>query len=329
MKTRACISLFSGLGGFDLGMERVGLEVRVAQELDKKASSTLRMNGRTVVEGDICQLVKEDPECNFLLDHIPEKDVFAVFGGPPCQPFSYHGKKLGFDDKRSKTYKAFVDVVKAIRPRFFVLETVSGFVSKVGALDLILGSFRKVGYKTVYGVVNAADYGVPQIRKRLLVIGSRDGEKVFIPEPTRTRYTTLKEALSDLDDDGSGAKFTPRTLELIRHVPEGGNWRNLSRPLQKRALGGCQGGGLTGVCRRLSWSRPSPTVMCSPTQHTTLFAHPSENRPLTIREYARVQGIPDSYCIMGSIPDQYRQIGNAVPVLLGEAVGKMLKSIGG
>ena len=326
---KVCISLFTGLGGLDIGMELAGLQVPVAQEWNSTAVKSLRKNGRQVVEGDICKLVQQDPACRFLLDMIPGEDVFAIFGGPPCQPFSYHGKGLGFDDERAKTYKAFIAVIKAVRPRFFVMETVNGFVSKPGALELILKPFEGL-YKTVYGVVNAADYGAPQIRKRLLVIGSRDGEPVAIPAPTHAdHYKTFGEAIKGLKDDGLGAKFPPKTMRLIKHVPEGGNWRCLPPRLQHTALGNCSGGGLTGVCRRLSLSRPSPTVVCSPTQHTTLFAHPVENRPLTVREYARIQGFPDSYQIEGSMADKYKQIGNAVPIALGEAVGKMLMRVGG
>jgi DNA (cytosine-5)-methyltransferase 1 len=327
MRMKQCISLFTGLGGLDMGMEAAGLSVIASQEMDPSAVATLRSNDRHVVEGDICELIRKDPQCHFLTGNT--REIFAVFGGPPCQPFSYHGKKLGFDDTRAKTYKAFVSVIKAVRPRFFVMETVNGFVSKPGALDLILKSFKAIKYKIAYGIVNAADYGAPQLRKRLIIIGSRDGENISIPEPTHTLHRTLGEALAGLQDDGAGAKFTPKTLQLLHHVPEGGNWRNLPKHLQSQALGGCHGGGLTGVCRRLSMAKPSPTVMCSPTQHTTLFAHPYEDRPLTVREYARIQGIPDTYRIEGPVLDRYKQIGNAVPLPLGEAIGRMLYNMGG
>ena len=325
---KLCISLFSGLGGLDIGMELAGLKVPVAQEWDPAAIKSLRSNGRYVVEGDICKLVQKDPECRFLLDRIPGRKVFAIFGGPPCQPFSYHGKGLGFEDERAKAYFAFVAVVKAVRPRFFVMETVSGFMSTPGALEAILDPFQGT-YKTVHAVVNAADYGVPQIRKRLIIIGSRDGEGIAIPTPTFVgKHRTFGDAVYRLKDDGLGTKLPALIQNLIHHVPEGGNWKSLPPYLQEKALGNNgRAGGMTGVCRRLSWSRPAPTVVCSPIQHNTLLAHPEEDRPLTIREYARIQGFPDSYKIEGSITDQYKQIGNAVPIALGEAIGNMLLGI--
>ena len=322
-----CISLFSGLGGLDIGMELAGFQVPVTQELDPAAIKSLRSNGRYVVEGDICKLVQEDPECRFLLDKLPGREIFAVFGGPPCQPFSCHGKGLGFEDERAKTYFAFVAVVKAVHPRFFIMETVSGFMSTPGALEAVIEPFQD-SYKTVHGVVNAADYGAPQIRKRLIIIGSRDGENIIIPTPTFVgKHRTFGDAVYRLKDDGRGAKLPVLTQNLIHHVPEGGNWKTLPPYLQKKALGNCSGGGLTGICRRLSWYKPAPTVVCCPIQHTTLFAHPEEDRPLTVREYARIQGFPDSYKIEGSITDQYKQIGNAVPIALGEAIGNMLVGI--
>ena len=331
MQNYPCFSLFTGAGGLDLGLENVGFYIYTTQEMDVHAVATLRKNGRCVVEGDICAFIRKDPKCKFLTGKMPKGKAYIVFGGPPCQPFSSQGKRLGLKDKRTKTYGAFVAVVRALHPRFFVMETVSGFVSKSHpeALKLILTAFKRLKYKTVYGVVNAADYGAPQIRKRLLIIGSRDDENISIPEPTHAgRHHTFEDAVRGLQDDGSGVKFASRTLNLIRHVPEGGNWRNLPLRLQREALGGCGGGGLTGVCRRLSRFKPSPTVVCSPIQHTTLFTHPTEDRPLTVREYARIQGFPDSYQIEGSVTNQYRQIGNAVPIALGEAIGRMLKKLG-
>ena len=326
------ISLFSGCDGLGLGLEQEGFDRIIAQEKDKAATATLRKNNRPVVAGDILKLIKADRDCNFLVTKSERGNVFAVIGGIPCQPWSFAGKRLGLKDDRGLLYKALLHVVKTVRPRFFVLENVKGFASAHGVLKKILRDFRRIGYTMVWGVMNAADFGTPQNRERLIIIGSRDGEEIFLPVPTHVgRHRTFEDAIEGLVDTGVGAKFTPKVLRFIRHVPEGGNWRSLSSSLQKIALGGAnrKAGGCTGYYRRLSWDKPSPTLMTSPTQRSTLLAHPTEDRPLSVAEYARIQGFPDSYRFEGSVADQYKQIGNAVPIELARAIGRVLRQVAG
>lgn len=327
-----CISLFTGGGGLDQGFKRAGLHVVVAQEYDPTAVATLRKNKQHVVDGDICKLIRQDRQCSFLTDGIPG-EVFAVIGGPPCQSFSTAGKLRGFLDKRGVLFLAFLSVVKATNPRFFVMENVAGLSYVSGALDQILSRCKRLGYHTIHGILNAADYGAPQLRKRLIIIGSRDNEQLSLPKPTyANRWKTFGDAVHGLKEDGLGAKFSARTLRFIRHVPEGGNWRDLPARLLPQAMKGFNlvnpTGGYTGAYRRLSYSRPSPTLVTSPTQRVTLLAHPVKDRPLTVKEYARIQQFPDSWKFEGSTAAQYRQIGNAVPLALGAAIGRTLKKMG-
>lgn len=343
------VSLFSGAMGLDIGLLRSGLDVVVSQDFDKWCVGTIRRNGHIVVPGDLTRLVSEDPKCDFLLRAaaLSRRDVFAVVGGPPCQAYSTAGKRLGLQDLRGSLYSQFLKVVAALRPRFFVMENVKGLESmhvdpsdkaSPPLLGLILDEFSAAGYKTVHGVVDAVHYGAPEFRERLIVLGSRDGEDLFLPRPTHfpvhqsasSRWRTLRAAISDLEGTRMpGSKFSKRAEKYMKMVPEGGNWRSLPKAVVKSAMGGAyhSGGGKSGFFRRLSYGEPSPTLVTSPVQKATMLCHPRETRPLSVREYARIQGFPDNWRIEGGVSDCYRQIGNAVPVHLGEAIGSMLLSV--
>ena len=270
-------------------------------------------------------------------------EPFLLCGGPPCQPFSTAGKRLGINDPRGSLFMDYVRMVNETRPRFFVFENVKGLTSIAvdehgnpgGVLDIILSEFNRIGYKTVHAVLDAVHYGVSQFRERLLIIGSRDNEDIFLPVPTHfqkhqlnsMRWRTLREAIYDLEDTpGPCTHFSEDRLRFLRMVPEGGNWRDLPTELQPEAMGGAwkSGGGKVGFYRRLSYDQPSPTIVTSPVQKATMMCHPVKDRPLSVKEYARIQQFPDDWKIVGTVSNQYKQIGNAVPVGLAEAVGKAL-----
>jgi DNA (cytosine-5)-methyltransferase 1 len=342
------VSLFSGAMGLDLGLMAAGLAITVSQDQDKWCVETIRRNGHVAVEGDIRELIQNDPACEFLLKpaHLKKQDVFAVVGGPPCQSFSTAGKRKGTQDERGTLYGQFMHVVATIRPRFFVMENVKGLASMPAnpeeqdakrLLDVILDRFKDLGYHTVQAVVDAVHYGAPQFRERLVIIGSRDNEPIFIPAPTHfhmhqnpdMRWRTLLDAIGDLPDCGVHAKFSPKISHYLKMVPEGGNWRSLPAHETRNAMGGAfeSGGGKVGFYRRLSYGEPSPTLVTSPVQKATLLCHPRENRPLSVKEYARIQQFPDDWIFEGKAADCYRQIGNAVPISLGKAIGQMLKAV--
>ncbi len=342
------ISLFSGAMGLDLGLMQAGLNVAVSQDFDKWCVETIRTNGHVAVEGDIRELIENDPKCNFLLKpgKLKKGSVFAVVGGPPCQSFSTAGKRMGIEDERGALYRQFIHVVETVLPRFFVMENVKGLASmpsdpndkfSAPVLDQILVKFKALGYHTVHGVLDAVHYGTPQFRERLVIIGSRDNEAIFLPSPTHfhmhqvpeMRWRTLGDAIADLSDTGDCGKFSSTIAEYMKLIPEGGNWRSLSPVKAKVAMGGAyeSGGGKVGFYRRLSFAEPSPTLVTSPSQKATLLCHPRENRPLSVREYARIQQFPDHWVFQGKTSDCYRQIGNAVPIPLGRAIGQMLISV--
>lgn len=353
-ENRDAISLFSGAMGLDIGLEKAGLNVAIGQDFDLSCVATMRQNGYNVLEGDI-----RDIQPQQLLDftRLSPGEPFLICGGPPCQPFSTAGKRLGINDPRGSLFMDFIRMIDYIRPRFFIMENVKGIMSaplkyaplserdkadpeqKLGAvLDIILSEFRKLGYKTVYGVLDAVNYGVPQFRERFVLIGSRDNEDIFLPIPThfqmhqddRYRWQTLNDSIKDLEYDcGEYTPFSDARLEFLKLVPEGGNWRNLPPELIKQAMGGAyeSGGGKVGFYRRLSFNQPSPTLVTSPVQKATMMCHPTQNRPLSIQEYARIQQFPDEWKFVGTTAAKYRQIGNAVPVGLAVALGKAIIAV--
>ena len=342
------ISLFSGGMGLDIGLEKAGLNIAISQDFDKWCVETIRSNKHKAIQGDIRELLESDPSCKFLLDEacLQKEDVFAVVGGPPCQAYSTAGKRKGEDDERGQLYQQFIHVIKEVKPRFFVMENVKGLCSMLidkgtvferPLLDEILKEFKQAGYHTVHGVVDAVHYGTPQFRERLVIIGSRDKEAIYLPMPTHfhfhqnqnMRWKTLGEAIFDLKDPGSSASLSPKTLQYLKLVPEGGNWKSLPQNIVEEAMGGAynSGGGKVGFYRRLSFDEPSPTLVTTPNQKATLLGHPRELRTLSVKEYARIQGFPDDWVFKGSLANCYKQIGNAVPIPLAKAIGEMLMAV--
>lgn len=353
-KNREVISLFSGAMGLDIGLEKAGLNITIGQDFDTNCVDTMRANGHKVLCGDIRDINPED-----LLNQVGmmRGEPFLICGGPPCQPFSTAGKRLGLNDPRGSLFMDFIRMIDYIRPRFFIMENVKGIMStplkhvstaecnksrpkqyRETVLDIILSEFHKLGYKTVYGILDSVNYGVPQFRERFVLIGSRDNEDVFLPIPTHFqmhqdsayRWQTLRDTIKDLEYDcGECATFSKERLEFLCLVPEGGNWRDLPANLKRKAMGGAyeSGGGKVGFYRRLSYNQPSPTLVTSPIQKATMMCHPTQNRPLSIREYARIQQFPDDWIFMGTSAAKYRQIGNAVPVGLAMALGKAVLAV--
>ena len=353
-KNRDVISLFSGAMGLDIGLIKAGLNVAVGQDFDTACVATMRANGHNVLGGDIRDIDPAD-----LLEQVGlmQGEPFLICGGPPCQPFSTAGKRLGINDPRGSLFMDFIRMIDYIRPRFFIMENVKGIMSAplkhvplaerdkndpkqhLGTvLDVILSEFQSLGYKTVYGILDAVNYGVPQFRERFVLIGSRDNEDIFLPIPTHFqthqdpayRWQTLKDTIEDLEYNyGECAAFSKDRLAFLQLVPEGGNWRDLPLGLKQEAMGGAyeSGGGKVGFYRRLSYSQPSPTLVTSPVQKATMMCHPTQDRPLSIREYARIQQFPDNWAFMGTSAAKYRQIGNAVPVGLALALGKAILSV--
>ena len=319
------LELFAGAGGLAVGMEKAGLKCVLLNEIDKWACETLRKNrpNWNVLEGDIKSF-------NFL-EYRDQIDV--VTGGFPCQAFSYAGKKLGLSDARGTLFYEFARVVKEVNPPICIGENVRGLLSheKGKTLEGMISILDEIGYNVVpVQVLKAINFNVPKKRERLILVGIRKDINVEYeyPKPYKKIYN-LEDALKkgvlfDCDVPKSdGSKYPKSKIDVLDLVPPKGYWRDLPLDIQKEFMGGSfyLGGGKTGIARRIGWDEPCLTLTCSPAQKQTERCHPEETRPFTVREYARIQTFPDEWKFEGSIAQQYKQIGNAVPINLGKEVG--------
>nr|WP_312752669.1 DNA (cytosine-5-)-methyltransferase [Epilithonimonas hominis] len=319
------LELFAGAGGLAVGMEKAGLKCVALNEIDKHACETLRTNrpNWNVYEGDIKNF-------SFFSYH---NQVDVVTGGFPCQAFSYAGKRLGFEDARGTLFYEFARVVKEVNPPICIGENVKGLLSHDNGKTLqgMISILDEIGYNVVpVEVLKAINYKVPQKRERLILVGIRKDidVKYEYPKPYKKIYN-LKDALKkgDLFDTNvpksDGVKYPESKKNVLDLVPPKGYWRDLPLEIQKDFMGASfyLGGGKTGMARRIGWDEPCLTLTCSPAQKQTERCHPDETRPFTVREYARIQTFPDNWHFSGPISQQYKQIGNAVPVNLGREIG--------
>lgn len=256
-----------------------------------------------------------------------------VTGGFPCQAFSYAGKKLGFQDARGTLFYEFARVVKETKPLLCIGENVRGLLNhdKGRTLKGMISILDEIGYRVLEPkVLKAIFYNVPQKRERLIIVGVRKDVNVEFEYPKPFKHVfTLKDALrkgrlykTDVPKS-SGTNYPKYKKEVLELVPPGGYWRDLPLDIQKEYMQKSffLGGGKTGMARRISWEEPCLTLTCSPAQKQTERCHPEETRPFTVREYARIQTFPDEWKFAGSVTQQYKQIGNAVPVNLGKEIG--------
>jgi DNA (cytosine-5)-methyltransferase 1 len=324
------VELFAGAGGLAIGMERAGFDSVLLNELDKHACNTLRKNRPdwNVVEGDISKI-------NFT-QYRDQIDILS--GGFPCQSFSYAGKQLGFEDTRGTLFYEFARAVRETNPKILLGENVRGLLNhdNGATLKTISNIIRDLGYTLVEPrVLKAMFYQVPQKRERLFLVGIRNdlADKVKFAWPSSyKRILTMRDALKKGElfpcdvPKSEGQTYPKRKAEILKMVPAGGYWRDLPEAVQREYMMKSYflGGGKTGMARRLSWDEPSLTLTCAPAQKQTERCHPDETRPLTVREYARIQTFPDDWQFSGPISAQYKQIGNAVPANLAHAMGRAL-----
>ena len=319
--TVTAIELFAGAGGLALGLEQAGIKTLEYVELDKPCCETLKANR---------------PDWNVICDDIHNVDfsqyrnkVDIVTGGFPCQAFSYAGKKLGFDDTRGTLFHEFARCVKEVNPKMFLAENVRGLASHDNGrtLGTIVGVLESLGYKVQHRILNACYFGVGQKRERIVIIGVRNDLNIDFEYPTPDeKWTTLRQALANCPAS-SGEQYSEKKKKVLDLVPPGGCWVDLPDEVAKEYMGKSyySGGGRRGMARRISWDEPCLTLTCSPSQKQTERCHPDETRPFTVREYARIQAFPDDWSFCGGIGDQYKQIGNAVPVELARRIGVQLK----
>jgi DNA (cytosine-5)-methyltransferase 1 len=319
--TLRVVELFAGAGGLALGLENAGLQKTLLVEIDPRAAATLKKNR---------------PDWKIRCEDVAKIDFTVgqaeiLTGGFPCQAFSYAGKKLGFEDTRGTLFFEFARAAKEIQPTVILGENVRGLErhDEGRTLQTMLSILSDLGYEVSYRILRAQYMDVPQKRERLVIIGVKKGLYLPIYFPKEWDYTvSLRDALRGVAAS-DGQRYTPHKKAVMELVPEGGYWRDLPLPIQKSYMGASfhLGGGKTGMARRLSWDEPSLTLTCNPAQKQTERCHPTETRPLTVREYARLQTFPDEWEFTGSTAAQYRQIGNAVPVNLAFHIGRCLRAM--
>jgi DNA (cytosine-5)-methyltransferase 1 len=353
------LSFFSGAMGLDLGLERAGIEVSLACEFDKACRATISANRPNIaLLNDINNY--DAAQIREAAGFTKKESIDLIVGGPPCQAFSSAGQRKGFEDSRGNVFLKYIELSLELQPKYLVIENVRGLLSAPlkhrphsdrgknkslltadeqpgGALAYIIALLRDAGYGVSFNLYNAANFGSPQIRERVILIASRDGKILPFLSPTHSehghhglpRWRTFREAVSGLSkNEHQYVNFPEKRLKFYRMLEAGQNWRFLSEKYQKEGLGNAyySGGGKTGFLRRLSWDKPAPTLVTHPAMPATDLCHPVEDRPLSVQEYARIQEFPDDWQFCGKLLDRYRQIGNAVPVSLGEALGHHIKS---
>lgn len=336
-----CIDLFCGCGGLSLGFEKAGINVLVGIDAWQDAITTFNYNHKNS-KGICADLSTLEP--SEIEKGLNGKSVDLIIGGPPCQGFSVAGKRI-VDDVRNKLYKNFVRFVEYYKPKAFMMENVPNILSIGEGIvrDSIVKDFSDLGYKVVYKVLTASNYGTPQNRRRAVFVGFKDGKEFIFPQQTVEQLVTSYEALSDLPEnsleDGSDYPMTTncdyqklmrcnsskiynhqitehsdKTKEIIALVPDGGNYKNLPPELQQTRK-------VHIAWTRLNSQKPSFTI---DTGHRHHF-HYKWNRIPTVRESARIQSFPDDFIFLGTKTSQYKQVGNAVPPLMAEAIAKKLK----
>lgn len=331
------ISLFSGAGGLDLGLEAAGFKVRLCVENDQDCQRTLTKNRPRWKLAKPSDVFKLRPEDFSKQASMCRRSLDLLAGGPPCQPFSkagywHSGDSLRLLDPRAKTLHAYMRIVDGLLPKVILLENVEGikFEKKDEGLSLLKKRLAEINrkngthYDPVIWGVNTADFGTPQIRKRIFLIAARDGKKFNLPFPThgkdRLPHLTAWDAIGDLEENTStGLQLKGTWTKLLPSIPEGQNYQWHTHRGGGKPIFGFR-------CRywsfllKLAKDKPSWTIQAQPGPSIGPFHW--KNRLLSDRELARLQTFPDDYCITGTRRSVQRQIGNAVPPLMGEIVGR-------
>lgn len=346
MKPRV-IDLFAGVGGLSLGFEKKGFDVVLANEYDASIATSYIANHKNtkMIVGDITSLDLEDTFGKLA------GTIDVVIGGPPCQGFSQKGQRKTIHDERNFLFKYYVSVVELVKPKYFVMENVPNLLTAEGGYfrHEIEELFNKLGYSLEYGVLNASDYGIPQNRRRALIIGKLDGDAPKLPVPKRNNVT-IWDAISDLAylESGEGSeeqeykypaesdyekmlrkdssklfnhiatKHSPLALERLALIPPNAGREVLPEEHLTKSI-------YSGTWTRMKKDEISVTITTRfDTPSSGKFTHPFLNRAITVREAARIQSFPDNFHFVGNKGSQMKQVGNAVPPLLAAAIAEVI-----
>lgn len=361
MTQATVIDLFCGAGGLSEGFRQAGFHVLAGNDFDEAAGETFvaTHRGAAFLPGPIQRWGVGD---FFKAAHLKPGELDVLVGGPPCQGFSVYNHQRGLHDERSSLYREYLRVVDGLRPKWVVLENVTGMTSagQGAAVGAIVSGLRSLGYAVGTRVLRAEEYGVPQERRRLLFVGNRIGEPVVFPEPTHgpglRPFVTVKDAIGDLPplrngEDRGVLAYAKRALsdyqremraesrtvlnhsatrlgsinqERLKHIPAGGSWRDIPFELLPAGMKRAKRSDHTKRYGRLTWEGLASTILTKCDVHWGAYIHPEQDRSITVREAARFQSFPDWFEFKGSRTDQFVQVGNAVPPLLGRAIGEAI-----
>ena len=319
------IDLFSGAGGLSLGFDQAGFRQLLSVEMESDYCQTYRTNfpHHQLLQKDLTALTEQD-----LLNYLNGQSVDLVIGGPPCQGFSMAGKigRTFADDPRNHLFKEFVRIVKTVQPHFFVMENVARLYTHNSGKTRteIIQAFQNIGYSVECKILNAADFGVPQIRSRVIFIGRRDKGKISFPEPFQISHQTVGSAIGHFPKLTAGESnphvanheamnHSAQMLEKMAFVKNGGNRNDIPEPLRPK----------TGDVRKYIRYDSNKPAICITGDMRKVF-HYEQNRALTVRELAALQSFPDDFIFCGSKIAQQQQVGNAVPPLLAKAIAESI-----
>ena len=353
------LSLFSGAGGLDLGLEAAGWQTLAQLEMDEDSVQTLKLRAQgSGARPEIIQSRIEDVRPGQLRNKLGLRkgELMLMAGGPPCQPFTTSGLRQAINDRRaSSLFPSYFDFVAEFLPKTLLIENVDGMLSaalrhrrlvsrgkdsppleadeqKGSFLKWFLEELVKRGYSVSWGVMEAADFGVPQMRQRAILIGVRGDNPCYLPPPEFGHpglppYRTVRWALQNIEDLGPVQPLSQRKKDVYALIPPGGNWRELPDEVRRATMGAAYvaEGGKSGWWRRLAWDLPAPTILGMPDHSSTALIHPDDMRCLSVNECAAIQTFPPQVRFSGSSRSQYQQIGNAVPVLMANRLGEHLR----
>jgi DNA (cytosine-5)-methyltransferase 1 len=358
-KLRTAIDLFCGAGGLSEGFRQAGFTVLAGNDFDDFAGQTFSAThpDAVFIGGPIQNITAKQL---LKAAGLKRGELDCLIGGPPCQAFSVYNHQRGMHDERSGLFREYLRIVEGLQPKWVVMENVTGITSVGGgqAVEEILSGLAEHGYQVETRVLKAEEYGVPQERRRILFIGNRLGLPIVWPEPTHgpdraLPYVTVWDALSDLpallngEDRGtmpyacppkndyqrylrgpsvqvlnhSAPRLSKVNLQRMKHIPQGGSWRDIPFDLLPEGMKRAKRSDHTKRYGRIQPEGLSCTILTKCDIHWGAYIHPFQDRTLTVREAARIQSFPDWFCFAGPRTEQYVQVGNAVPPLLGRQIG--------
>lgn len=358
------VDLFCGAGGLSAGLEMAGFRVLAGIDLFEAAGKTFE--GTHPHAKFIAEPI-QDVSVTRLMDitGLRRGELTVLAGGPPCQAYSVYNHQRGMHDARATLFREYLRIVDGLQPEWIIMENVMGIYSIGGgeAVRAIKTELARLGYAVEEKILKAEEYGVPQERRRVVFIGNRVGAAIKHPEPThgpgRQPFVTVSDAIRDLppltngEDAGQVAYLSPPTngyqaelrgsaqsvmnhsaprlgranMERLEHIPPGGSWRDIPHELLPAGMKRAKRSDHTKRYGRMRWDGLSCTVLTKCDIHWGAYIHPEQNRAISVREAARLQAFPDSVVFAGSKTDQYVQVGNAVPPLLGRAIGQAVKKV--